>query len=131
MSKILSIDYGMKKSGIAFTNKKKNIIFGAKNLKINNLLSNVIKYIIRYNIKYIVIGWPLNFQNKNFKIVFFIKKFLLLLINKFPNLSYNFIDERFTTSYIKKITKIKKNININYLSAIIILKSFLKINNYV
>ncbi|XCC45334.1 MAG: hypothetical protein ABUS76_00185 [Candidatus Shikimatogenerans sp. Ttur] len=57
---------------------------------------------------------------------------LLLIINIFPNISYNFIDERFTSSYIKKIFNIKKNNKIiNKLSAIIILKSFLKKNNHV
>ncbi|XBT18724.1 MAG: Holliday junction resolvase RuvX [Candidatus Shikimatogenerans sp. Tcar] len=127
MSKIIAIDYGIKNVGIVFTNNKKNIIFGAKNIKRKFLFNKIKKYIKKYNIKYIVIGWPINFQNKNFKIIKFIKKFLLLIINIYPNISYNFIDERFTTSYIKK--NIYKNIN--YLSAILILKSFLIINNYV
>ncbi|WXB47289.1 MAG: Holliday junction resolvase RuvX [Candidatus Shikimatogenerans sp. Tmey] len=128
MSRIISIDYGFKNIGIAFTNNKKNIIFGAKNLKKKILFNKIKKYIKKYNIKYIVIGWPINFQNKNFKIIKYIKNFLLLLINKYPNISYNFIDERFTTSLLRKITNIK---NVNYLSAILILKSFLILNKYV
>ncbi|XBT18408.1 MAG: Holliday junction resolvase RuvX [Candidatus Shikimatogenerans sp. Tduv] len=130
MAKIISIDYGLKNSGIAFSNNKKNIIYGAKNLNNKILFLKIKKYIIKYNIKYIIIGWPINYQNKNFKIIKYIKIFLLLLINKFPNLSYNFIDERFTTSYFKNIYNIKKKTNINYLSAILILKSYLLINNY-
>ncbi|XBT18863.1 MAG: Holliday junction resolvase RuvX [Candidatus Shikimatogenerans sp. AspAUS03] len=130
MSKILSIDYGTKFSGLCLSNNKKNSIIDNKNLKTKILYFYIYKYITIYKVKYIVIGWPINYQNKNFKIINNIKKFLLLIINKFPNISYNFIDERFTSSYFKKKYKIKNN-TINYLSSISILYSYLKLNNYV
>ncbi|XBT18484.1 MAG: Holliday junction resolvase RuvX [Candidatus Shikimatogenerans sp. Tder] len=56
MSKIIAIDYGLKNIGIAFTNNKKNIIYGAKNFKKKKIFYKIKKYIIKYNIKYIVIG---------------------------------------------------------------------------
>ncbi|MDH3004705.1 MAG: Holliday junction resolvase RuvX [Candidatus Shikimatogenerans sp. JK-2022] len=132
MEKIISIDYGLKLSGISITNNENSLALGLKCLKTDKIfffLKNIIK---KEYIKIIVIGFPIKLNNKyqniTKKVLSFKKKLLIL----FPEILVELIDERYTSkianTYIKNMNfKKKKKEKKNIISSILILQTYLNL----
>lgn len=133
MYRILAIDFGMKRTGIAITDPGKMISSGVDTVYTENLMIILKKYITNYNIKILVIGEPIKSNNSHYsienKIKIFIKKFKI----EYPKILIKRIDERFTSKIsINTIqeAKIKKKYRknkyiIDKISATIILQNLL------
>ncbi len=137
MSRILSIDYGKKRTGIAVTDPLQIIATALKTVETKNFFLFLNKYLKTEQVEEIVVGHPKHTNNKDAEIMeeirFFVKK-----INKmFPNIKTNFYDERYTSKMAvftmvqagyKKKTRRKKE-NLDKISATILLQNYLEYKN--
>ncbi len=97
MSRILSIDYGKKRTGIAVTDAAQIIANGLATVETPTLVSYLADYFSREDVERVVLGLPIqpNGQpSENQQRVFvFLEKFK----NRFPNIPIELYDERFTS----------------------------------
>lgn len=134
MKRILGIDYGIKRTGIAISDPLGIIASPLETVNTVNLIDYLLKLIENEKISDLVIGLPLNSKNKLFDIEKEIKKFILKIKLKLPELNIERIDERFTSkiarNYINIYTekqKIRRNKeNLDKVSASLILQSYLE-----
>lgn len=95
--RILSIDYGKKRTGIAVTDPSQIIANGLKTVDTNQLLSFLKDYVKREEVERFVIGLPTQpngLPSENQKRVL---AFSERLKKALPNIPIDFYDERFTS----------------------------------
>lgn len=134
MKRILGIDYGIKRTGIAISDPLGIIASPLETVNTVNLIDCLLKLIENEKISDLVIGLPLNSKNKLFDIEKEIKKFILKIKLKLPELNIERIDERFTSkiarNYINIYTEKQKTRrnkeNLDKVSASLILQSYLE-----
>ena len=134
MSKIIAIDYGLKRIGIAISEESQILAFGLNTISNLEIISFLREIIEKENVNILVIGKPLQKNNSpseiESSIILFIKK---LNIN-FPQIIIKRYDERFTSLIAKKtiieggIKKMKRRNKdlVDKISATIILQSYLE-----
>lgn len=133
MSRVLGIDYGDARVGIAISDELRMIATGLDNLVINgsdkNFIKGIRKLILEYDIKEVVIGYPRNMDGSNSAKTDKID--LLIPLIESLNVIVHKVDERLTTvsSYATMkelgISQKKKNIYADKLAATYILEMFL------
>lgn len=133
MYRILAIDYGVKRCGIAVTDPMQIIASGLTTVATNELLQFLKKYINEENVREIIVGKPKRMNNEDSDIEALILNFIKNLITEFPELTILREDERFTSkmafqtmidSGMKKKQRQNKEL-IDEISATIILQSYL------
>ena len=97
MARILAIDYGKKRSGIAVTDPLQLIASGLTTVNTNDLLHFLKDYSASEEIVVFVIGYPTQMDGKTSESEAFIKAFISQLVKAFPNIPIKRIDERFTS----------------------------------
>lgn len=100
--KILSIDYGSKRTGLAVTDQFQMIAYGLPTIKTNNLMRFLSYYIYEENIQKVVIGEPKNCKNQPSLIEKEIQYFISKFCTSFPEIYIDRIDEKFTSKLAKK-----------------------------
>ncbi|HDZ05569.1 hypothetical protein LCGC14_0067270 [marine sediment metagenome] len=134
MGKILAIDYGEKRIGLAVTDDMKMIAFGLTTVATSEIFTYLTDYIPRENVETIVVGEPKQMNNTASESEVYIIPFLEKLKEKFPSTPIKRHDERFTSkmafqtmldSGLKKKQRKNKAL-IDEISATIILQDFLK-----
>ena len=134
MSKILAIDYGSKRVGVAITDSLKIIATGLSTVPTNNIYYFLEDIIQKEKISHIVIGLPKNLDNSNTDSTYEISVFINKLKQLYSNIVIESIDERFTSSMAKK-TILSSGVNkkrrrdkalVDQVSATIILQSYLQ-----
>lgn len=134
MSKIIAIDYGLKRIGIAISDESQILAFGlttVSNLEITSFLSEIIE---KEKVNILVIGKPLQNNNSPSEIEISIISFIKKLNINFPQIIIKRYDERFTSLIAKKtiidggIKKMKRRNKdlVDKISATIILQSYLE-----
>ena len=133
MGKILAIDYGKKRIGIAISDSKKSIAFPLKTI-VNKEIFFYLKEIIQTEkIEAIVLGEPKSLNNKGNILFLEVIKFKKKIISLF-SLPVYLVDERFTSKIaskiildanIKKMKRRDKSL-IDKVSASLILETYLK-----
>lgn len=134
MGRILAIDYGLKRTGLAVTDTLQIIANGLTTVPTAELLAYLSTYISKENVETIVIGFPKQMNNEPSQSMKYIEAFATLLKRKFPNIKIAFYDERFTSVLAHKTMldgglKKKKRQNkalVDEISAVIILQSYLE-----
>ncbi|MCK5823329.1 MAG: Holliday junction resolvase RuvX [Bacteroidales bacterium] len=134
MGRILSIDYGRKRVGIAITDPLKIIASGLKTIPAKDIFTFLTMYLNSENIECIVVGYPLQMNGKPSESMEFIAPFIKKLKKTFPKMPVELVDERFTSkiafqTMIDGGVKKKKRQNkalIDTISATIILQSYLE-----
>lgn len=133
MSKILAIDYGSKRSGIAVTDPLRIIASGLTTVATTELLPFLKRYIVEENVGEIVVGKPKRMTNEDSDIEVEILKFLEKIQIEFPSILIHREDERFTSKIafqtmlevgMKKKQRQNKEL-IDEISATIILQSYM------
>ncbi|WP_172917654.1 Holliday junction resolvase RuvX [Capnocytophaga canis] len=133
MYRILAIDYGVKRCGIAVTDPMQIIASGLTTVATNELLQFLKKYINEENVREIIVGKPKRMNNEDSDIEALILNFIKNLTTEFPELTILREDERFTSkmafqtmidSGMKKKQRQNKEL-IDEISATIILQSYL------
>tara|TARA_B100000929_G_scaffold203611_1_gene161945 strand:- start:56 stop:466 length:411 start_codon:yes stop_codon:yes gene_type:complete len=134
MSKIVAIDYGLKRIGIAITDELRMFAFGLTTISNSEIIPFLKKTINKEQVDTIVIGKPLQSNNRPSEIEDQILLFIKKLNKIFPKIIITRYDERFTSllakqtinnSGIKKKKRKNKGL-VDKISATIILQSYLE-----
>lgn len=97
MSRILAIDYGSKRCGIAVTDPLRIIASGLTTVATDELITFLKKYISEEKVTEIVVGQPKRMNNEFSDIEKEIQKKVELLEKEFPEIIIVREDERFTS----------------------------------
>lgn len=96
MARILAIDYGKKRTGLAVTDELQIIAGGLCTVETKNLLDFILDYIKREEVERIVIGLPKQMNNEPSENMVRIEPFVNRL-RKVVNVPVEYFDERFTS----------------------------------
>ncbi|WP_298761027.1 Holliday junction resolvase RuvX [uncultured Psychroserpens sp.] len=133
MARILALDYGTKRTGIAVTDELQIIASGLTTIETKTLIPFLKTYISKENVELIIVGEPKQMNFEASKSEVFIAKFLETLTKEIPHLPVKRVDERFTSkmafqtmidSGLKKKQRQDKAL-VDEISATIILQSYL------
>ena len=133
MGRILAIDYGTKRTGIAITDEMQIIASGLTTVDTKELLSFLKNYVDSEKVDKFVVGLPKQMNNMASESESYIQKFLEQLTKAIPNIPIERVDERFTSkmafqtmidSGLKKKQRKNKAL-IDEISATLILQSYL------
>jgi len=133
MGRILAIDFGQKRTGIAVTDELKIIASGLTTVNTKDLLSFLKDYTSKESVELFIVGKPKQMDNTDSESEEFIKPFLKSLLTNFPSIHMKRVDERFTSkmafqtmidSGLKKKQRQNKAL-VDEISATIILQSYL------
>ena len=136
MGRILAIDYGRKRVGIAVTDPLKIIANGLTTVKSCDVLKFLSDYLSKETVELIVVGLPKTMNNEESDSMKYIKPFVEKLKKQHPNVPIEMYDERFTSVLAHKAMlegglKKKERQNkalVDEISATIILQSFMESN---
>jgi putative holliday junction resolvase len=133
MGRILAIDYGKKRTGIAVTDPLRIIATPLDTVLTAELLNYLRMYLEREAVDEFVVGMPKNLMNEDSEIAPLVRSFVEKLKQAFPGKAVHLADERFTSSIArramidggmkKKDRQVKGNVD--KISATIILQSFM------
>ncbi|MCC1485247.1 Holliday junction resolvase RuvX [Winogradskyella immobilis] len=133
MGRLLAIDYGTKRTGIAITDEMQIIASGLTTVETKELLIFLKKYIEKETVDMFIIGLPKQMDNTVSESEVHIQKFLKQLKQTIPNIPVERVDERFTSkiafqtmidSGISKKRRQNKAL-IDEISATLILQSYM------
>jgi len=138
MGRILAIDYGRKRTGIAVTDELKIIATGLTTVHSKDISEFLKNYIKNEDVECIVVGEPKDMQYKASEASRYIEPFVGMLRKKFPDMKIERYDERFTskmahdTMLTGGLSKSKRRDKalVDKISAVLILQSYLLSINY-
>ncbi len=133
MSRILAIDYGLKRTGLAVTDPLKIIATALETVETSTLLSYLQKYMAREPVERFVLGYPLRLNSQETEMTPHVRALEEKLKSSFPAIPISRIDERFTSSLAKQaliaggMKKKDRRVkgNVDKVSAVLILQSYL------
>ena len=136
MGRILAIDYGRKRVGLAVTDSLKIIANGLTTVKSCDVLKFLSDYLSRESVELIVVGLPKTMNNEESDSMQYIKPCVEKLKKQHPNVPVEMYDERFTSVLAHKAMlegglKKKERQNkalVDEISATIILQSYMESN---
>ncbi len=138
MGRILAIDYGKKRTGIAVTDILQIIANGLTTVATSELMDFLLKYIEKEPVERIIVGHPKQMNNEDSENMKRIVPFVNQLKKKLPQIPVEMIDERFTSVLahqamldggLKKKARQNKAL-VDEISATIILQSYLESKKY-
>ena len=133
MGRILSIDYGQKRTGIAVTDDFQIIASGLTTIPSTELISFLKTYFSKENVETVIIGEPKQMNGLPSESSEIIEKFIQQFQNEFPTMKMERVDERFTSkmafqtmidSGLKKKQRQNKGL-IDEIAATILLQDYL------
>ena len=134
MSRILAIDYGRKRTGVAVSDAMQIIANGLTTVPTHELLDFITGYVQKEPVERIIIGLPKQMNNEVSENMKYIEPFVRLLKKKIPEMPVEFVDERFTSvlahrtmleAGLKKKDRQNKAL-VDEISATIILQTYLE-----
>lgn len=134
MARILALDYGKKRTGIAVTDPLQIIATALTTVDTNELIGYLKKYMQAEDVEKVIIGYPLNFDDTSTDATPLVEKFIGKFGNVFPTLPIQKVDERMTSKMasqaiaqmgLSKKEREKKEL-IDSVSAVIMLQEYLE-----
>lgn len=134
MGRIMAIDYGSKRVGLAVTDPLQIIATGLTTVHSKDLISFLEDYLKKEQVECIVVGEPKTLQNEASDSARYIEPFVTHLSRKFPQIKIARWDERFTSALaqqtmlmggLKKKDRANKE-TVDMISATIILQDYLR-----
>jgi putative Holliday junction resolvase len=134
MARILSIDYGRKRVGLAVTDPQQIIANRLNTISTHTIWNFLNEYFQKEKVETVVVGYPKQMNNEASEAVKYINPFLRKFQLQYPDIKLEIIDERFTSKIafqamidggLKKQKRQDKAL-IDSISATIILQSFLE-----
>lgn len=134
MGRILAIDYGKKRTGLAVSDTLQLIANGLTTVPTHTLLDFVTAYVQKEPVERIVVGLPKQMNNELSDNMKNIEPFVRALRKKLPEIPVEYVDERFTSviahrtmldAGLKKKDRQNKGL-VDEISATIILQSYLE-----
>lgn len=133
MGKVVSIDFGLKRTGIALSDESRIFAFGLETVESKNLMEFLVALKSKENFSTIVLGMPKRLNNEDSHISENVRMLKVALEKQFTDVEVVLIDERFTSKmasasmFSAGATKkqLKEKELIDKVSATIILQSYL------
>ena len=134
MPRILAIDYGQKRVGLAVTDSEQIIASGLTTVHAKDVMSYLKQYVTKETVSAFVVGEAKNLDNTPAESARFIEPFVRKLAQTFPKTPIHRVDERFTSKMafqsmidggLKKKARQNKKL-VDEISATIILQSYLE-----
>src|SRR5215212_9954644 len=97
MSRIIAIDYGLKRTGLAVTDPLKIIATGLTTIESPQLIPFLKKYFTGESVELIIIGEPKNWDDSDTHATPLVHKAIKELEKNFPSIPLKKVDERFTS----------------------------------
>lgn len=133
MGRLLAIDYGTKRTGIAITDELQLIASGLTTVATKDLIPFLVDYIASEKVDLVLVGEPKQKDGTHSDVEEYIQKFIKKLAKVLPDLSVERVDERYTSkmafqtmidSGLKKKQRQNKAL-LDEISATIILQEYL------
>jgi len=134
MGRIVALDYGKKRTGVAATDPLQIIATAVDTVETGELIGWLKKYIAAEPVEMIVIGYPLNFDDTPTDATPLVEKFIEKFKNVFPDMPVVTWDERMTSRMasqaiaemgLKKKIRERKEL-VDSIAAVIILREYLE-----
>lgn len=134
MGRLLAIDYGKKRTGIAVTDTLQLIANGLTTVPTHELLAFILDYVSKETVERILVGLPKQMNNEASENMKRIEPFVRSLQKKLPDVPVEYVDERFTSvlahramldAGLKKKDRQNKAL-VDEISATIILQSYME-----
>jgi putative pre-16S rRNA nuclease len=134
MGRLLALDYGLKRTGIAVSDPMQIIASALETIETGNLIQWLKMYFSQEPVDAIIVGLPKNLDNTNTDATFLVKKLLKELKSVFPEKLITTVDERFTSKIAvqsmisagKKKKYRQKKENLDMISATLILQTYMQ-----
>lgn len=139
MGRILAIDYGQKRVGLAVTDPLQLVANGLDTVAAHEVLDYLKKYMASEPVDKIVVGFPKQMNGEESESMKYIRPFVARLQQAFPDMEIIYVDERFTSVLahkamldggLKKKDRQNKAL-VDKISATIILQSYLESRAYI
>jgi len=136
LGRILSIDYGGKRTGLAVTDPLKIIATGLCTVETPKLSAFLKDYFSREQVEQVIIGMPVNWDDSATHATPLVQKFIKDFQKNFPSIPIQEVDERFTSKLasqamlqmgLKKKQRQNKSM-LDEIAATIILQEYLQHN---
>jgi len=101
MPRILAIDYGLKRTGLAVTDPLQIIATGLTTVESKQLIPYLKDYFLREAVERIIIGEPKNLDDSATHATPLVEKCIKELKKAFPAIPITTVDERFTSKMAK------------------------------
>jgi len=134
MSRLLAIDYGRKRTGIAVSDTLQLIANGLTTVRSHDVLDFLKDYVQKESVERIIIGFSRQMNYEESESMQYIKPFVKKLEKEFPDIPVEYFDERFTSSMafqtmieggVKKKQRQNKAL-VDEISATIILQGYME-----
>ena len=138
MGRIVAIDYGRKRTGVAVTDTLQLIANGLATVPSGELVKFLTDYVARESVERVVVGLPKQMNNELSENMKYVKAFVAQLKRALPDVPVEYYDERFTSVLahkamleggLKKKKRQEKGL-VDEISAVIILQSYLEHKKY-
>jgi putative holliday junction resolvase len=138
MGRILAIDYGKKRVGLAVTDPMQMIATRLTTVATHTLWVFLEEYFQKEKVETVIVGYPKQLNNQASEAVIYINPFLKKFQLKYPDIRLEIIDERFTSKMafqtmidggVKKQKRQNKAM-VDAISATIILQNYLEQKRY-
>lgn len=134
MGRIMAIDYGRKRSGLAVTDTLQIIANGLTTVPSGELVTYLQSYVSREPVDVFVVGLPKQMNNEMSENMNYIEAFVKHLKRTIPHIPVEYYDERFTSVLAQKALieggakkkKRQEKALVDEISAVIILQSYLE-----
>ncbi|MDR0659410.1 MAG: Holliday junction resolvase RuvX [Prevotellaceae bacterium] len=136
MARIIAIDYGKKRVGLAVTDPLQLIATPLEVVETPKIMGYLSDYLGKESVERFVVGMPKDLKNRDADATPLVEAFVKQLRRKFPEIPIELIDERFTSKIafqamidggVKKMDRRDKGL-IDRTSAVIILQSYMEAN---
>lgn len=134
MGRILAIDYGKKRCGLAVTDPLQIVPGPLTTVATGELMAFLKDYVVHEDVDVIVMGKPTTVRGEDSETMNYIRPFLGRLRKEMPQMKVEMVDERFTTKIafqtmldagLKKSDRNNKNGIVDKVSATIILQTYM------
>ena len=134
MARILAIDYGGKRTGVAVTDPLQIIATGLTTIESKQLIPFLKKYFMEQQVERIVIGMPKNWDETDTHGTPLVKAAIKKLQKEFPDMPIIEVDERYTSKMAKAamlemgMKKSDRRVkgNVDVIAATIMLQEFMR-----
>jgi putative Holliday junction resolvase len=137
VARIIAIDYGKKRLGLAVSDPFGNFAVALAALEVKEIWNYLDGYLKNEQVEGFVVGYPKTMRNEGSESLNYINPFVEKLSKRYPEKFIELFDERFTSSMAKQamidggVPKMKRQdkSRVDPLSAVFILQGYLDLKN--
>ena len=138
MGRIIAIDYGRKRTGLAVTDKLQIIANGLTTVPSGSVVDYLTNYTLNESVELFIVGYPKQMNNEPSDNLKYVEAFVKHLNKALPDIPVKYYDERFTSVQahqvmidggLKKKKRQDKKL-VDEISAVLILQSYLESTKY-